>query len=609
MYHTKKIGVFISHIMGNYQTNVCQGIIDKAVEYGYTVEIFASMDGENLGEYGQGEQTILNLPNYEDLSGVIFVSGTYPLPELKEQLYHTLKTRCACPIVEIEVQNPQFPSIVLENHTPFFSLAEHFIREHHCRNICYFGCSDEKYFSDQRAHYYKEALNKYGLTPSACSVFSGTYSLDSAKEALAFFRSEGETPDAVLCYNDRLALLFMRAALEAGFRIPEDIALSGCDCSEEGQNTIPALTSVSYPVYELGTAAVQKLVALIHRKPDEPATKIRAHMVIANSCGCHCVQNKNAIFYEQKQRKHIDSLEAAIFSSMRMSAAFQNAADIDEGMEILENYVYSIEHCREFYLCLYAGWDSVSQHILDITEHNNADESNTDEVLLKLAIRDKKRLPECSYTKNSLLPEYIYKQSDSAYLYFPLFFKKKEFGYIALSYENNQIAYHFQLLHWFMNINQLLKRLSDAKKTSLLVSHLEELYTKDTLTGLYNEHGYLYYESLLLADAMQQNISLTRIIFTLRHLPEINDRYGYEEGDFAIQVVSHALLSTMQPSDVCARISGGEFYLLTKSREKKDAEKQAARVCKYLDNYNKLSHKKYNISVTVQTDTHYGGTP
>ena len=35
MYHTKKIGVFVSHIVGEYQRSICQGIIDQASEYGY----------------------------------------------------------------------------------------------------------------------------------------------------------------------------------------------------------------------------------------------------------------------------------------------------------------------------------------------------------------------------------------------------------------------------------------------------------------------------------------------------------------------------------------------------------------------------------------------
>ena len=94
MYHNKKIGVFISHIMGFYQKNVCQGIIDKALEYGYTAEIFASMDGENLGDYSLGEESILTLPNFDDLSGVMFASETYPNEQLKDQIYSLLKEKC-----------------------------------------------------------------------------------------------------------------------------------------------------------------------------------------------------------------------------------------------------------------------------------------------------------------------------------------------------------------------------------------------------------------------------------------------------------------------------------------------------------------------------------
>ena len=143
----------------------------------------------------------------------------------------------------------------------------------------------------------------------------------------------------------------------------------------------------------------------------------------------------------------------------------------------------------------------------------------------------------CIRDRRSLLPEHIYRQSDSAYLYFPLFFKNKTFGYIALAYENNRIDYHFQLVHWFMNINQLLKRLSDAKRTSILVSHLEDIYTKDALTGLYNKHGYLHRETLLLQEAAENQSTVTCFLFDLNRLKYINDHYGHNEGDFAIQVI------------------------------------------------------------------------
>ena len=86
MYHSKKIALFISHIFGDYQRNVCQGVVDQAAEYGFKTEIYAtSSDGEDLGEYGSGEASILRIPNFEDFSGIVMASGTYPAQE------HTFK--------------------------------------------------------------------------------------------------------------------------------------------------------------------------------------------------------------------------------------------------------------------------------------------------------------------------------------------------------------------------------------------------------------------------------------------------------------------------------------------------------------------------------------
>lgn len=90
MYHAKKIGVFISHIFGAYQQGVCQGIIDRAVEYGYTAEIFTSLDGENLGSYARGEESILHIPNYDSFDGVIFASDTYISQELRRKILKQL---------------------------------------------------------------------------------------------------------------------------------------------------------------------------------------------------------------------------------------------------------------------------------------------------------------------------------------------------------------------------------------------------------------------------------------------------------------------------------------------------------------------------------------
>lgn len=216
-------------------------------------------------------------------------------------------------------------------------------------------------------------------------------------------------------------------------------------------------------------------------------------------------------------------------------------------------------------------------------------------MILKFGLKNKKRLPECSYQKTSPLPDYIYENSTSAYTYAPLFFDNHQFGYIALAYENNQIDVHFQLIHWIMNITQMLEHIYEAKENGLLVAHLEEIYMKDTLTGLYNKHGYNHFEELLIEQALREKETLTCFLFDLDGLKWINDNFGHQEGDFALQVIGNALKHAIRQNDICARFSGDEFYLLTCGYTEDDAKDLTEKVEQYLENYNRLSTKKYPI--------------
>lgn len=593
MYHSKKIGVFISHIFGVYQQGVCQGIIDKALEYGYTAEIFTSLDGENLGTYEIGEESILRIPNYDSFDGIIFASDTYISADLKQKILDKLKT-LSCPIMEIAVTDSHFPAVSLENNSMAGELTTHFLTVHHASRVCYLGCSEEPFFSNLRENYYKEALKKQGKTPGGNDVYHCPYDSAAAKEAFDFFCQAG-TPEAVVCYNDRLALLFAAAALAAGFHIPTDIALTGCDDTPEGHSASPMLTTVTFPVYELGVTAVENLLTLIQGSQLPPVTLLPAKTLIRNSCGCKFSENTNSIFFMQELSARIASLESSILGSMNMSSSLQHITDLDNGMDLLEQFVRQIEHCKEFYLCLYSDWDSVSSHILALTD-NEEPLPDADTILLKLAFKNGKRLPECSYRKRNLLPDYIYDGSDCAYIYIPLFFESKEFGYLALSYENNRIDYHFRLVQWQNNINQMLQSICDAKSTGMLVTRLEDIYMKDSLTGLYNKHGYNHFVKQLLDRAISEHLPLTAFFIDMDGLKKINDTYGHSEGDFAIQVLGHALESTSGEGDLCARFSGDEFYLLTAGLSENGAKLRAESIASYLNHYNKLSSKEYHIS-------------
>jgi LacI family transcriptional regulator len=81
-----------------------------------------------------------------------------------------------------------------------------------------------------------------------------------------------DRPTGVFCFRDLMATGVYRAALEAGLEIPRDLSVVGFDDMElVASGLFPGLTSVALPHYEMGSWAVQQLLALM----ESPSRKAR----------------------------------------------------------------------------------------------------------------------------------------------------------------------------------------------------------------------------------------------------------------------------------------------------------------------------------------------
>lgn len=132
------------------------------------------------------------------------------------------------------------------------------------------------------------------------------------------------------------------------------------------------------------------MIRQIRGEPIPDCTRVFAEPVIGASCGCSCSPPEHSILFLHTLSDRIANLEGGIFTSMRMCADFSHASDIDEGMERLAEYVLKIDHCSEFYVCLYADWDTPAGHIMELTDAGEEAAADTDMILLKLAVRKKK---------------------------------------------------------------------------------------------------------------------------------------------------------------------------------------------------------------------------
>ncbi len=598
MSRVHRIAVFISHIYGDYQRDVCQGIIDKATEYGYHVDIFASNDEVVLGKYSTGEFSILKIPNKEIYDGALVSSGTYLVSELGRKIVDELKT-WNCPVIDINSIETPFPQVRLDNNEAIVDIIKHLAMEHHFDRICYLGNSVEEYISNIRLNFYKKAMIELDFKDKILFTESD-YSDEGIRDALDKLLIYD--PQAIVCYNDRMAYTVMSEMASKGINIPKRVAVTGVDNLEYGQNISPALTTITFPAYEMGEEAFMYLLEKLDDIKSDRTPMVKAIPKFGNSCGCNNAESIPPILFSNKQRKHIEALERICLTNMRMSSSLQGLTDIDEGVEVLSKFLgniqkeQGIEGLRECYMCLYSGWDRISSQVKRLTQ--TEEELDNDKIVLKLAIKDNVRLPECIFSRTDALPEFIRKNGSSVYVFTPLFFGEKSYGYLCQAYEKNRISYPFPFVTWLQNVNAMLQSVRNNRNMQLMLNRLEDIYSHDSLTGLLNLQRFTMNIPGFLDRARERGLLVTALVLDLDHLKKINDEFGHAEGNFAIQVLGQAISQVLSDDLQACRFGGDEFYMMAAGLSEEESLNVIRRIQKYLENYNNTSGQPFKVSVS-----------
>jgi LacI family transcriptional regulator len=117
---------------------------------------------------------------------------------------------------------------------------------------------------------YHKAMATAGLKVPASFVITRDR-IEESGDSVGYYAmqellAQGSRPDAVFCYNDLSALGAMKATMQAGLRIPEDIAFAGCGNLRYADYLKVPLTSIDHSTERLGTAAA-RLASQIAESP------------------------------------------------------------------------------------------------------------------------------------------------------------------------------------------------------------------------------------------------------------------------------------------------------------------------------------------------------
>lgn len=111
----------------------------------------------------------------------------------------------------------------------------------------------------EREKGFRQAMAAAGISIDDSLVTTGTYRFDSGIVAGAALLDRPDPPTAIFSSNDEMAAGVTHAALQAGLRVPEDVSVIGFDDSPTALHIWPSLTTVRWPIQDMGRIAAQKL--------------------------------------------------------------------------------------------------------------------------------------------------------------------------------------------------------------------------------------------------------------------------------------------------------------------------------------------------------------
>lgn len=280
---TKTIGVVLPEVRSHYYAELLQSLDSEITHRGYTTLVILT---EGYAESAQPAIERICKYNLDGLlvscnSGFSDKSGQYLLDSGIPTLLLGVVTSLNYPLDSIRIREGRGVSQALEY---LLSLGH--------QKIGYLG----EYSSDIRYQKFCALMQEHGLTVDPAFIRCGAERFEQGGylRAMELFEQE-DLPTAILVGYDQMAYGVLRACRERGIRVPEDLSIVGFDDIVMDEYFPVALTSVSYPIEQMGAAAVQILMDAIENPKAHVVQNValQTKLVVRSSACPPAISEKN----------------------------------------------------------------------------------------------------------------------------------------------------------------------------------------------------------------------------------------------------------------------------------------------------------------------------
>ncbi len=595
----KNIAVIMTALDTDNQAEILKGIELCAKSNGCNVAVFVWFTGIYEKErHNLGEVNITMLPDLNLFDGIILFADAFHLKQNKEKIEYVLGA-VSCPIVTIGCRYKNAPAMWADNYAGMRCLMEYLVKDRGLRNLHFVRGIEGNVDAEARYKAYLDVLKENRIPVEPERITQGDfYVIGGEMAARDVLNSSLSFPDAIVCANDTMAITVYDILTRKGYRVPEDVVITGYDYTYECRLHYPQIISVRVNSFEVGTQACTTVLKMIAGETVEADYRISDEVIIGErTAGGDRKADIGGI--SQKGMASVTAHRVMSHHLINFEKNIMETVGFDSWKNIVQYFVKQINP-GEFYCCVNKGFiENVFRNATVEQETRSSEEwlAYTEEVGPVIAYKDGAFFEKMPFLSKCAL-DTLFEESEDAklYIFSPLHYLDRNYGYMVFADSTFPIANPLYIM-W---LNSIGNSVENMRKHTMLINamvKLDDANIRDPLTGVYNRFGMERYFAIVKEKCIDQQSYLHLSFADIDGLKKINDVFGHEEGDRIIRDMGRILQAEAEDAYV-VRYGGDEFIVMGTAFSEQEAEGYWTRVQQAVDEYNTQYEGKAMMSIS-----------
>lgn len=276
---SQSIGVIVCEIANSFFSQVINGIESIAYQHGYNVTIAQSMES--------ADRELMNLEHLTSSS----IDGLIISVSSESNNYTYLKQlhERGLPIVFVDraIEEIETHKVIADNYKGAYKATKHLIEKGY-KKIALLSNNINLSIAQERMEGYKSALSDYKIPVKENLIEycdHGGMIYQEVEHAMQKLLKQKNKPEAVFAASDKITTGCLRYLKSQKVKVPEQLGLIGFSNTDLTELLNPPLSVIRQPAFEMGEAAMELMLSLLHSKRPQSKfeTRIQSTSLIIRS--------------------------------------------------------------------------------------------------------------------------------------------------------------------------------------------------------------------------------------------------------------------------------------------------------------------------------------